>query len=115
MVAGPLEGGRCCFFVSTDQALEWSPAGDMIAMIQGPMVWLVKPDGSAQYPLAKGNYFDWSPDGSHLVVTDPDGPVFVGDTVPARPYTIFVINADGTGRRWLSNGEFPAWSPALSP
>ena len=25
---------------------------------------------------------------------------------------IYVINADGTGRRWLAEGEFPAWSPA---
>jgi hypothetical protein len=33
------------------------------------------------------------------------------DWPPAGTYAIHVINADGSDRRWLADGEYPAWAP----
>ena len=44
--------------------------------------------------------FDWSPDGDHLVFSssrDPQG--------------LYVVSADASGLRYLTDGKSPAWSP----
>jgi Tol biopolymer transport system component len=43
----------------------------------------------------------WSPDGSMLAFEGDDG----------RTDGLYVINADGTGFRWLAAGGWPRWSP----
>ena len=111
-----LVGGGCCFFESTDlRPLEWSPDGDRIALVfskgldqeagELETILLVRADGSGESELAKGSYFDLSPDGSRLVVAETRL-----DEDPG-PYSIYVMNLDGTGKRWLTDGEFPAWAP----
>jgi Tol biopolymer transport system component len=100
-------GGGCCTWVSTDERLAWSPDGTSVATIRwtegGRVVVVVNADGSGERSLTAGgdfSWFDWSPDGSQLVVFEQ------------RTYSIQVVNADGSGQRWLANGEFPAWAPA---
>jgi len=125
---GQLWWGGCCTFAGLDQVLEWSPDGELIALIDGrddathpgeyvrDVIVLVEVDGSGERVLAEGSYFDWSPDGSRLVVSEAGSPMFAGrpdfSNAGFDSYSIYVINADGTGRRWLAEGEYPAWSPA---
>ncbi len=69
----------------------------------GRSVVIVRADGSGERRLIEGgdfSWFDWSPDGSELVVYDQS------------TYSIEVVRADGTGRRWVASGEFPVWAPA---
>jgi Tol biopolymer transport system component len=44
----------------------------------------------------------WSPDSEHLVLFGGDGP----------PYTLFTVDADGTGFRSLGNAQDVTWRPA---
>ncbi|HEX7173551.1 MAG TPA: hypothetical protein VF365_13205 [Candidatus Limnocylindria bacterium] len=100
-------GSGCCTWSSTDERLAWSPDGTSVAFIRwteaGRDVVVVNVDGSGERGLTRSgdfSWFDWSPDGSLLVVFDQES------------YEISVVNADGSGWRWLANGEFPAWAPA---
>lgn len=95
---------------------QWSPDGSRISYsrlertdlsdFRKTWIWTVRPDGSDEQPVVKGNNARWSPDGSLLVFSTPtttsDGDLFV-----ARP--------DGSGlRRLLATPrlEWPnAWSP----
>ena len=43
----------------------------------------------------------WSPDGRRLAFAGPDG------------YPVYVMNADGSRKRYLSPGNWLVWSPAL--
>src|SRR5207237_5554717 len=50
---------------------------------------------------ATGWTISWSPDGGQLVFTDVQGNALAN----------FIVNADGSSRRFLTNGYNPAWSP----
>jgi Tol biopolymer transport system component len=111
----------CCLLTSIGDVLAWSPDGQQIAFIDGrttpngdvrDVVVLVGADGSGERVLTDGSFFDWSPDGSRLVVSDAGSPRWTGGQVES--YSIYVVNADGSGRRWLTYGEYPAWSPVDS-
>jgi Tol biopolymer transport system component len=112
---GPWQNQGCCSWLSTDEPLAWSPDGTSIAMIRwlgedddaDQAVVLVNADGSGDRELITGSWFDWSPDGSQLVVADAGG----WDARPADAYSISVIDADGSDPRWLAAGEYPAWAP----
>jgi Tol biopolymer transport system component len=106
----------CCFWQSTDlRPMAWSPNGDRIAIVpqrgfaqqegEPETIVLVRADGSGQNELAKGSYFDMSPDGSRFVVAEARL-----DEDPG-PYAMYVMNIDGTDKRWVAEGEFPAWAP----
>jgi Tol biopolymer transport system component len=115
-LAGPWPSGGCCIWISIDEPLAWSPDGTSIAMTRWvgedpdfhPAIVLVNADGSGEHVLTEGSWFDWSPDGSRLVVADVGsfGPM------PSESYAIHLIDADGTDKEWLADGEYPAWSPA---
>jgi dipeptidyl aminopeptidase/acylaminoacyl peptidase len=109
--------GGCCFPEATDlRPLAWSPDGARIVTVEEPgpdqpegqaeTIVLVHPDGSGESVLTEGSFFDLSPDGSRIVVAEARL-----DTDPG-PYSIRVMNLDGTGVEWLADGEFPVWSPA---
>jgi hypothetical protein len=66
---------------------------------------LVRADGSGERELAKGSYFDMSPDGSRFVVAEARL-----DEDPG-PYGMYVIDIDGTEKYWIADGEFPVWAP----
>jgi uncharacterized repeat protein (TIGR01451 family) len=97
----------------------WSPDGSRLAFLrydfgnQTTSLGTVAADGSGRTLLTSvpGEYIDscsWSPDGTRLAFS-------------ARPFDtqavndVFVINADGTGRSNLTNGDgfniYPSWSP----
>jgi hypothetical protein len=56
------------------------------------------------------SYLTWSPNGTLLAYTCRD----MG-TGPSRDGTIYTIRPDGTGRRQIPTGPFPAFSPTWSP
>jgi TolB protein len=103
-------------------AAQWSPSGDLIAyhaIAEDEIrVEVVNPDGTGRRKVAtwsfEGEIFDpgdqwppqWSPDGERLLFTS-DSPLGDAD--------VFVVNADGSGLRNLTNSPGhdtdPIWSP----
>ncbi|GIV76540.1 MAG: hypothetical protein KatS3mg050_0934 [Litorilinea sp.] len=89
----------------------WSPRGDRIAFVSnGPgndEIFTIRPDGSDLVRLTHNSWEwdkhpSWSPDGSQIV--------FWSNRETARRQ-IWIMNADGTGQRNLSNNEFNDWDP----
>ena len=88
------------------QKLEWSPAGDRIAVFNGAGLWTLRPDGTDSVLVRNGSAFDfdWSPEGSRLALAALDG--------------LHVINADGSGDMLVlpkgaeSEPDIVRWSPA---
>ncbi len=100
--------------------LKWSPDGSCIAFRVGPptmAVYIIRPDGTGLTmiealgaPTETVNMqggLAWSPDGRTLAYEAK----YSGDAVPQ----VYLVNADGTGRRRLtgapSAAENPSWSP----
>jgi TolB protein len=58
----------------------WSPDGALLAWTRlangpAPEVWLMRPDGSDQRRLVRGEYPAWSPTSQELAFVDPKAPV----------------------------------------
>ena len=99
----------------------WSPDGTRIAFsafrfdVGNSEIYVMDADGNNPINLTKHKWHDvvpsWSPDGSKIVFTSYRGGGF------NDPRHIFVMNADGTGRRnltgdtGLTTNKFPTWSP----
>jgi TolB protein len=104
----------------------WSPDGRKIAFGRQPNnrqrcrrslacgIWLMNPDGSGQRSLTPAGWYktsdpDWSPDGSKIAF---DGTHRWRGPASTTPSGVFVVNADGSERRRLTQGGgSPAWSP----
>ena len=101
----------CCVHGAHGGLVEWSPDGALIATPTGPeTISVFAADGSGERLTIDGYHADWSPDGSQLVVSA------LGAAIPGAPQTfkrsaIYVIDSDGTNRRWLTDGAYPAWAP----
>jgi Tol biopolymer transport system component len=86
----------------------WSGDGRWIAFTSGYEIYKIKVDGSELTNLTNNPAADyhpaWSPDGKRIAfVSERDGKV-----------AIYVMNADGTEPKRLTNTDFasiPAWSP----
>jgi Tol biopolymer transport system component len=84
--------------------VSWSPKGDWLAYVQDwseetleGQISLVRPDGTDQHTLVKGDAPEWAPDGKHLVY------VHEGN--------IWTIGSDGEDATMIvENGHSPAWS-----
>jgi dipeptidyl aminopeptidase/acylaminoacyl peptidase len=97
----------------------WSPTGQVLwncalKLTFGFHACVVRPDGSNRHRLRLDRYFEygaWSPGGSKIVFMSQEADASGNDP----NYNIYVMNADGTGLRQLTDtrGEdgFPSWSP----
>jgi Tol biopolymer transport system component len=95
----------------------WSPDGRSIAFDGDDRFYTVHADGSPLTPLVSGppvsgfSFPSWSPDGTHILYrSTPQG--------PQGRIEVWVMNANGTGRRRLSHSAcctntqgFATWSP----
>jgi Tol biopolymer transport system component len=97
---------------------QWSPDGRRIAYVDGSsgsfQLYVMNADGTAKHQLAQsGDYLSWSPDGKKIAfMHDPN----LRRSPPAKVSPeIYVINADGTGLKRLTNNrvwdQAPLWSP----
>lgn len=95
-----------------------SPDGARLLYMAGSWtatrLMLSSSDGSHPQPITDGSYIawnsHWSPDGKRIA--------FTSRSDPKSELAIYVMNADGTGRRQLShfaagsgNVQWPVWSP----
>ncbi|MFQ5882554.1 MAG: Tol-Pal system beta propeller repeat protein TolB [Candidatus Methylomirabilales bacterium] len=104
---------RLTFAGTYNASPQWSPRGDKIAFISnrgggGFQIYLMNPDGSgAQQMTTVGSNEDpaWSPDGRHLVFTSNRG----------GKKDIYVMHADGSGRRRLTRNSLSNFAPDWSP
>jgi Tol biopolymer transport system component len=85
----------------------WSPDGTRIAFrgCSPCSLYLVNADGSGLTMVVTTarphpHYPDWSPDGAQLVCSDMD---FWGEY-------IIIVNLDGSGETFLTNGQRPSWN-----
>jgi hypothetical protein len=90
------------FDFGAHQALAWAPAGDAFLTTQvrdnRATLWLVPLDGAAPRALAEDvGEFAWAPDGRSIVYVQM-----------AAPTGVWVVGADGQGRRALIPGSEPA-------
>ena len=107
----------------------WSPKGDLIAFTrfgEGDYdIYTIRPDGTdlRRLTTTPGNdaHEIWSPDGKHILFSSArfgfkdEAPLY--DSVP-QPYgELFVMNADGSNQRPLTDNQWedatPAWAPSF--
>jgi Tol biopolymer transport system component len=70
-----------------------------------PEIYAVGVDGSERQNLTRAAGWDSRP------LPSPDGTRILFRSVHEGVPAVFVMNADGTGRRFLTGGENPAWAP----
>lgn len=89
----------------------WSPRGDLIAFVStafdGDEIYITDPEGKTVTRLTYNawewdKHPSWSPDGSQIVFYSNRGGGY---------RQIWIMNADGSNQRNLSNDEFENWDP----
>jgi len=115
----------------SDNFPAWSPKGDLIAFTRFSEddydIYTIRPDGTGLKRLTTtpGNdaHEIWSPAGKQILFSSArfgfkdEAPLY--DDIP-QPYAeLFVMNADGSGQRPLTDNQWedgtPAWAPSSVP
>jgi dipeptidyl aminopeptidase/acylaminoacyl peptidase len=86
----------------------WSPDGTRLAYTseQMPRLHIIAADGTDDHVIGTGFDPAWSPDGLRLAFVDPTGPA------SGAQDGVYVMNADGTGRRLVAAPNGDAGSPS---
>lgn len=91
---------------------DWSPDGNKIAFTGGqipaPMVWVMGKNGENARPITEGSDARWSPDGKQLVFVR-----FAQSR--GTKNSIWIVNADGTGVKKVTEDLSPALEPRWAP
>jgi Tol biopolymer transport system component len=103
-----------------DGPIAWAPDQSVVAVVGGierDAIRQVATDGSGERVLQTDraiSSLEFSPDGSQYLFSDWGG---VATEKPPTwdPPSIYIINADGSGLRWLTDGEYPDWSDGGAP
>lgn len=91
----------------------WSPDGQQLAYEaywadnDSDAVWTISALGGTRQFVAEGGRPSYSPDGKRLVYEDID---FNSNSL-GFDGLIYLVNADGSGRTYLTRGSQPAWQP----
>ena len=109
----------------TGFAGSWSPDGSQILFVaraaedQHKEIWIVDADGSSPHrfemtPACGGSFSDASSAGCYSPEWSPDGSmiVFTRSSSDGETENIYIVNADGTGLRQVTNGgtdDNPDW------
>lgn len=83
----------------------WSPDGRRIAVVLGDAIWVIDANGAGRVLLAgaPAHAPAWSPDGRQIAYE-----VGRGRAVGAH---VWVMKANGRGKKPLVKGQSPSWSP----
>lgn len=101
MVVGMLEQWRLGQFdPPCNKIMDWSPDGSKFLFLGGSYVSSVNVDGTglANLSMAKATDACWSPDGSYIAYSSPDG--------HKENDEIFIMRSDGTGHTKLTNTNY---------
>jgi len=93
----------------------WSPSGSSVAFVRDAAIYVIHPDGTELHRVVGDTAGEpaWSPDGSKIAYTNAEhaNPGYGGQE-------IFVVDADGSGERQLTelapqavSDTTPTWSP----
>jgi Tol biopolymer transport system component len=92
------------------RAAIWSPDGASLLYVSSDLgqLYRVAADGSAEVRLAgRGTQASWSPDGSRVAYFG-----WPPKDLSHERIGIWVVDADGSNRRFLATGGYPNWGPS---
>lgn len=104
---------RLTFDPAPERDPAWSPDGKQIAFTRKKGltdftgdIFVMNADGTNQHRLVRGGAPKFSPDGKQMAYH-----ALIGEG-PGIPLSIWIINLDGTGRRFITDqGGDPSWTP----